>query len=216
MKNKLLATLFAAGAMLLAGIALAGGDAANGEKLSAVCAACHGKDGNSGLPMFPKVAGLGEKYLHKQLKDIKSGMRIIPEMSGLLDNMNDQEFQDLAAYFASKKMQLSGAKKGEKVMLNSGVEVDALAFGEKLYRAGNQKTKVPACTGCHSPRGLGNAPAGYPRLSGQFAKYIEKQLNAFRLGQRANDGEARVMRSVAEHMSDAEIKAVSEYIAGLH
>ncbi len=215
MKKTVLATIFSAGLMTVAGSALAAGNASNGEALAATCTACHGADGNSPSPMFPKIAGLGENYLYKQLQDIQSGERSVPEMANILDSSSDQDLQDLAAYFASKTTQLSGAKDDE-LMLNSGAKVSALALGEQVYRAGNHETNVPACSGCHSPRGLGNAPAGYPRLSGQYAEYIEKQLRAFRAGERANDGEARTMRSVAEHMSDAEIKAVASYIAGLH
>lgn len=196
-------------------LSLAQGDVANGEKLSAACASCHAADGNSPLSMFPKIAGLGEKYLLKQLKDIQDGSRTIPEMAGQLDGKSEQELKDLAAFFASKTTQLSGAKELQ-VQVNSGIKVDALKLGEKVYRAGNQETKVPACSGCHSPRGLGNNPAGYPRLSGQYADYIEKQLKDFRAGNRTNDGESMVMRAVAEHMSDAEIKAVANYISGLN
>lgn len=191
------------------------GDAAAGEGKIAVCAACHGNDGNSPMPTFPKLAGLGEKYLTKQLKDVKSGDRPIIEMTGLLDNMSDQDLADIAAFYSQQPMQLSGAKP-LKVKLNSGIETDGLELGEKVYRAGNATVGAPACTGCHSPRGLGNAPAGYPRLSGQHADYIEKQLKAFRAGDRVNDGDAKTMRQVAEHLSDAEIKAVANFIAGLN
>lgn len=215
MNKKVLATVLAIGSLGLASFAFAAGDASRGEALVATCAACHGADGNSVTPMFPKIAGLGEKYLYKQLKDIQMKTRVVPEMTGILDNNSDQDLEDMAAYFASKPMQLSGAQDSE-LMLNSGEKVSALELGEQVYRAGNLETKVPACTGCHSPKGMGNAPAGFPRLSGQYADYIEKQLKNFRSGERANDGEARIMRTIAEHMSDAEIKAVSAYIAGLN
>jgi len=166
-------------------------------------------------PSFPKIAGLGEKYLYKQLMDIKAKTRDIIEMTGQLDNMTDQDLQDLAAYYASKPIQISGAV-DQELMLNSGEKISALKLGTEIYRAGNSSTNVPACTGCHSPSGKGNEPAGYPRLSGQYADYIEKQLHAFKAGTRMNDGDARTMRSVAQHMSDAEIKAVAAYIAGLN
>ena len=196
-------------------VAFAGGDAAKGEPLTAVCAACHSTDGNSPTPLFPKIAGIGEKYLFKQLQDIKSGERVIPEMTGLLNGYDEAQLWDIAAYFNSKTMQLSGAK-AIKVKVNSGVEVDALKLGERVYRAGNHDTGVPACSGCHSPTGVGNDPAGFPRLGGQYAEYIEKQLKAFQAGERVNDGEAAIMRSVAKNMSAAEIKAVANYIAGLN
>lgn len=195
--------------------AAAAGDAAAGEGKAATCAACHGADGNSPTPMFPKLAGLGEKYLLKQLMDIKAGDRVVPEMTGLLDSMSEQDMADIAAFFDSKPMQLSGSTE-LTVKVGSGIEVDGLKLGEKVYRAGVASVGAPACTGCHSPRGQGNAPAGYPRLSGQHADYIEKQLKAFRAGERVNDGEPQTMRQVAERLSDAEIKAVSNYISGLN
>ena len=214
MKRLFKKTMVSLGLVALAGFATAG-DVKNGETLSAQCAACHGADGNSGSPMFPKLAGLGEKYLLKQLMDIKSKERVIPEMTGLLDDKTDVELADLAAFYASKTLQLSGPK-ALTVKLNTGVEVDALALGKRIYRAGNAEVGVPACSGCHSPTGQGNAPAGFPRLGGQYADYIEKQLKAFRSGERANDGDAMIMRSAVQHLSDSEIKAVANFISGLH
>ncbi|HEY8568150.1 c-type cytochrome [Microbulbifer sp.] len=204
----------ALGMVAFAQVGHAAGDAAAGQAKAAVCAACHGADGNSPAPTFPKIAGLGEKYLLKQMHDIKGGARKVPEMTGMLDNLSDQDMADVAAYFASQNIQLSGSE-AFSVMLNNGDNVDGLALGRKLFRAGNSTTNVPACMGCHSPTGQGNAPAGYPRLSGQYAEYVEKQLKAFREGTRANDGDTRVMRSVAKQLSDAEIKAVANYVAGL-
>ncbi|MFD1216694.1 MULTISPECIES: c-type cytochrome [Microbulbifer] len=204
----------ALGVVAVAQMAHAAGDASAGQTKAAACAACHGPDGNSPAPTFPKIAGLGEKYLHKQLQDIKSGAREVPEMVGQLDNMSDQDLEDIAAFFASQNIQLSGSQEFT-VMLNNGDTVDGLELGRKIFRAGNAESGVPACMGCHSPTGKGNAPAGYPRLSGQYAQYVEKQLKAFREGTRKNDGETRVMRSVAKQLSDAEIKAVANYVAGL-
>ncbi|MDP5210827.1 cytochrome c [Microbulbifer sp. 2205BS26-8] len=195
-------------------LAMAMGDAAEGKTKAAQCAACHGVDGNSPVPAFPKIAGLGEKYLFKQLMDIQEGKRNVPQMIGQLDNFNEQDLQDIAAYFAAQPMQLTGSE-AIAVTLNNGESVDGLIFGRKLYRAGNTETGVPGCMGCHSPSGQGNAPAGYPRLSGQYPEYIEAQLKAFRVGTRTNDGDTRTMRTVASQMSDAEITAVANYIAGL-
>ena len=211
------------------------GDPAAGEAQAAVCAGCHGADGNSPAPSFPKLAGLGEKYLTKQLKDIqagnlqmaalqsgeidekdlKSGTRPVAQMIGMLDGKSEQDLKDLAAFYNSKPMQLTGSKPLE-VRVNAGIKVDGLVLGERVFRAGNLETGVPACTGCHSPRGLGNEPAGYPRLSGQYADYIAKQLREFRGGIRVNDGDSNTMRQVAELMSDAEIDAVANYISGLN
>lgn len=215
MSNSLRTLLLILGFATVAPFAHAAGDAKRGEALVTTCAACHGADGNSPAPNFPKLAGLGEKYITKQLADIKSGVRVVPEMTGLLNNSSAQDMEDMAAFYAAKPMQLSGAKK-LTVKLNSGVEVDALELGEKIYRAGNLTTATPSCTGCHSSRGQGNAPAAFPRLSGQHAQYIEKQLRDFRAGARVNDGDAQIMRKAAEHLSDAEIVALANYIAGLN
>lgn len=225
MKKHLLSTLCALGMAMLAPGALADGDADAGADKVAVCAACHGPDGNSPAPTFPKIAGLGEAYLLKQLEDIQAWDRAstedkattgraIPEMTGMLQGLSDQDLADIAAFYAAQGMQLSGAQEQE-LRINSGALVDGLALGERIYRAGNHSTGLPACSGCHSPTGQGNAPAAYPRLGGQYADYIEKQLKAFRAGERTNDNEM-IMRLVAKNMSDAEISAVANYIAGLN
>lgn len=198
--------------LLVTPFAMAAGDATAGQNKTAACAACHSADGNSAVATFPKIAGLGEKYLLKQLQDIKSGERKIPEMTGQLDALSDQDLADIAAYYNAQKRQLSGSKE---------VKLD---LGEKIYRGGNIETGVAACIGCHSPAGNGNGPAGYPALGGQFSGYIAKQLRAFRTAAhdledpagRSNDGEAQVMRGVAARMTDQEIDAVANYIAGLN
>jgi cytochrome c553 len=184
------------------------GDAAAGENQSAVCGACHGADGNSAAP-FPKLAGQGEKYLLKQMLDIRDGARSVPTMAGQLDTKSDQELADLAAYYAAQ------ARGGGQT------DPELLALGEKIYRSGIAERKVAACTACHSPRGLGNAPAGYPALAGQHAQYIADQLRAYRKGQedpsgRTNDGDVRIMRTTAFGLSDKEIEAVASYVAGLN
>lgn len=213
-KNAAVALGLGLGLVAAAQSAQAAGDAAAGQEKAAACAACHGPDGNSPAPSFPKIAGLGQRYLLKQLEDIKSGAREVPEMFGQLDNFSQQDLADIAAFYAAQQIQLAGSQP-MSVMLNSGDNVDALILGRKIYRAGNPETGVPACMGCHSPTGLGNDPAVYPRLSGQFAEYVEKQLRAFREGTRANDGDARTMRTVARQLSDAEIRAVANFVAGL-
>ena len=196
-------------------VLLAAGDAKAGETLVVTCLACHGPAGNSTTPNFPKLAGQGEKYLLKQIKEIKAGVRAVPEMTGILVSFSDADLANMAAYFASQSMQLSGSKE-MTVQVNSGEKVDALTLGAKVFRAGNAASGVPACTGCHSPKGSGNAPAGYPRLGGQHAAYIEKQLKDWRAGNRTNDGDSKPMRQAAQLMSDAEITAVANFIAGLN
>lgn len=202
------------GVLALSTGAIAQGDATAGKAKTVACAACHGADGNSPAAIYPSIAGLGEKYLLKQLKDIKSEERAIPEMTGQLTAMSDQDLQNIAAFYASQNLALTGAKE-LTVKLNSGEKTDGLKLGEALYRFGNVEVGVPSCTGCHSPTGQGNAPAGYPRLGGQHADYIAKQLKAFRSGDRVNDSEM-TMRAIAKNLSDSDIASVSAYIAGLH
>jgi cytochrome c553 len=192
----------------------AGGDAAAGKLKTASCAGCHGQDGNSAIASFPKLAGLGEKYLTAQLRHIKAGERVIVEMTGLLDYMSDQDLQDMAAYYNSKNIQISGAKEITLIGMNDPQKV--LELGENLYRAGNLKTGVAACVACHSPSGKGNGPAGYPALGGQYAEYTEKQLLAYRSGERNSGANAKIMQGVAKALSDKEIKALANYISGLN
>lgn len=185
------------------------GDAAAGKDMVAMCAACHGADGNSAAPTFPKLAGLGEKYLLKQMQDIRDGARPVPTMVGQLDGKSDQDLADMAAFYAGQ------ARSGGQA------NPDLVPLGEKVYRAGVAERNVAACTACHSPTGKGNPPAGFPALAGQHADYIAAQLKAYRQGYedeagRTNDGDARIMRTVAFGLSDKEIEAVSSYISGLN
>ena len=184
------------------------GDAAAGKDQSASCSACHGVDGNSAVPSFPKLAGQGERYLHKQMQDIRDGARPVPTMAGQLDGKSDQDLANIAAFFASQPA--SGGQ----------TDPELLELGKKVYRAGVAERKVAACTACHSPTGKGNAPAGFPALAGQHAEYIAAQLKMYRKGYedeagRTNDGAAKIMRTTAFGLSDKEIEAVSSYIAGL-
>ncbi|CAI8347090.1 MAG: Cytochrome c4 [SAR92 bacterium MED-G29] len=194
--------------------ALAVGDASAGESKVAMCAGCHGSDGNSMVASFPNLAGIGEKYMTQQLRTIKSGDRVIVEMTGILNASTDQDLQDMAAYYDSQTRKITGAQDITLVGISDPDE--ALDYGENVYRGGNMKTGVAACTGCHSPAGNGNNPAGYPALGGQYADYIEKQLLAYRRGERASGGNAAIMQGVAANLSDKEIKAVANYISGLN
>jgi cytochrome c553 len=194
----------------LSSLATAVGDADKGQSQAAVCGACHGQDGNSPAAAFPKLAGQNQKYSLKQMQDIKSGLRPVPQMAGQLDNMSDQDMENIAAFYESQNVSIGKANP------------DLVELGERIYRAGLQDKGVAACTGCHSPTGQGNGPAGFPALGGQHADYIAAQLRAFRIAAdqpqkgRVNDGEARMMRDTAAVMSDLEIEAVSSYISGLH
>jgi len=179
------------------------GDAASGKQLSASCAACHGSDGNSPAASFPKLAGLGEKYLLKQLKDFKSGARANPIMAGQVAVLNESQMGDVAAYYASQTRSVGYAAK------------DKVALGEKIFRAGNKATGVPACLACHGADGQGMSAAGFPALGGQHGDYIKAQLVAFQEDKRTNDA-SKVMRDIAGRMSNKEVSAVSSYIQGLH
>lgn len=172
-----------------------------------VCAACHNADGNSAISANPKLAGQHYDYIVKQLKDFKAAgdkpaARPNPVMGGMVANLSEAQMKDLAAYFAAQKP-------GENTAKNKAT----LEQGKKLYRAGDQAKGLPACAACHGPAGAG-MPAQYPRIAGQHAEYLETQLKSFRDGGRANDPN-KMMRMIALKMTDAEIKAVSDYIAGL-
>ena len=179
------------------------GDAAAGKTKAAPCAACHGLDGNSPNPIWPKLAGQSTQYIRKQIADYKSGARSDPLMSAQAALLaTDQDVADVAAFFTSQKQSDGVAK------------ADLAVRGEQFYRGGNLANGVAACSGCHGPVGLGNPSAKFPRISGQHADYLTKALKDFRAGTRSNDPNG-MMRGVAERMSDAEIAAVAQYVQGL-
>jgi len=200
--NKLLVSLLLT--LGITGFAQAAGDAAAGQGKIAMCGACHGADGNSMAPSFPKLAGQGERYLLKQLHDIKGGARVVVPMTGMLTAMSEQDLEDIAAYFSAQNMSVGAA------------DPALVARGEELFRGGKLEQGMPACTGCHSPNGAGNDAAGFPQLGGQHADYIALQLTHFREGERTNDGDTKIMRSIAEKLSNKDIAALSSYIQGLH
>lgn len=177
------------------------GNAEAGKGKSATCVACHGPDGNSIVPMWPKLAGQHESYLLKQLLNFKHGQRENAQMSPQVVPLSEQDLADLAAYYASQT-QTPGT-----------TEPELAEAGEKLYRAGNAATGVPACSGCHGPDGAGLASAKFPRLAGQHADYIAQTLKYFRAGERANDPNA-MMRGTAARLTDDEIEALAQYIQG--
>lgn len=170
---------------------------------STVCVACHGADGNSPAPANPKLAGQHREYLDKQLTNFKSGERANPIMAGMVAALSPEDMKNLAAYFSGQKPAPAAAK--DKALA---------AQGEKIYRGGIAAMGVPACSGCHGPTGSG-IPAQFPRLAGQHGEYIETQLKSFRNGERANDP-GKMMQTVAMKMSDKDMKAVAEYLTGLH
>ena len=188
----------------LTGVAQAG-DPAAGEELASTCVACHGEGGKEPIqPEYAKLAGLGERYLLDQLRDIQAGDRQIAEMTGVLDDMSEQDLKDLAAYYNEQEM-----PEGE-------ADPELVDEGEALYRGGNLSSNVAACIACHGPQGLGNEPAGYPRLSGQTAAYTAKTLRDYKSGERVYDSQSQIMGDIASRLTDSEIEAVAEYIQGLH
>ena len=205
---KLLASLMTAAALaapvfpaIAAGETPAKADLVQGQaSYEAVCAACHGVDGNSQIVINPKLAQQHPEYLIKQLHDFKDDKRADPVMKGFAMMLSDEEMNNISAWLAQQKAQPGYATDKELVQL-----------GERIYRGGISDRNIAACASCHSPNGAG-IPSQYPRLAGQHADYTIKQLNTFRDGSRNNSVQ---MRDVAAKMTDREIKAVADYIAGL-
>ena len=177
-------------------------DIAKGEAtFTAVCAACHGPDGNSATPNFPKLAQQHPQYLIKQLQEFKSDKRNNEIMKGMASQLTDDDMRNVAFWLAANKAKSGAAK-----------DKDGAALGERIYRGGIADRQIPACSGCHGPSGAG-IPAQYPRLSGQHADYVASQLTAFREGVRNNN---LPMKQVSAKLNDREIKALADYVAGLH
>jgi cytochrome c553 len=206
----------ALGFTVMSGVAMAAGaaagsevpapDAANGQKIAgAVCAACHGGDGNSPLPANPKIAGQHYDYLFKQLKEFKAvdgapAKRANAIMAGFVANLTESDMRDLAAHFSAQKL-----------VPASATDKSLAEAGQALYRGGDAARGLPSCMGCHGPNGAG-IPGQYPALGGQYAEYTASQLTAFRQGERNNNVS---MSAIAGKLSDVEIKALADYIAGL-
>tara|TARA_X000000368_G_scaffold143784_2_gene113330 strand:+ start:13693 stop:14289 length:597 start_codon:yes stop_codon:yes gene_type:complete len=185
-------------------VTIGAGNADSGKDKVATCVACHGQDGNSMVGLWPSLAGQNANYLVRQLQHIKSGKRSIVEMAGLLDNFSTKDLDDIAAFYASKNNTIGQ------------VEADKVELGRKLYYSGSLEKGIPACTACHSPKGKGNAPAGYPLLSGQQVDYVTKSLKNYRSGERNNDESSQMMMAIAYKLDDVEIDALSSFINGLH
>jgi len=181
----------------------AGGNVAAGQAKAGVCAGCHGADGNGGAdPLWPRLAGQDPDYIAKQMADFKSGARKDPIMSGMATPLSAADMKNLGTYYASLKAKPGAAR-----------DAQLAKQGQKIFRGGNAKMGVSACMSCHGPSGHG-IPPRFPKVSGQNTAYTQKQLLAFKAGNRANDAET--MTRTAFRMSEQEIKAVSEYMAGLH
>ena len=167
---------------------------------SQVCVACHAADGNSAIPANPKLAQQHPEYLVKQLQEYKSGKRDNAIMKGFASALSDDDMRNVAYWLASQKATTGFAQ-----------EKDLVRLGERIYRGGIADRQIAACAGCHSPSGAG-IPAQYPRLAGQHAEYTQDQMNQFRSGARKNSAQ---MTQIAAHLTDQEIRAVADYIAGL-
>jgi cytochrome c553 len=183
-------------------------DPSKGQTIATqVCSACHGADGNSAQAVNPNLAGQHAEYTTKQLanfkpQDGKPAERPSAIMAGMAAPLSADDMRNLGAYFASQKPQPRAARDAKLVKL-----------GQAIYRGGIAAKGVAACTACHGPQGAG-IPAQFPRVAGQYAEYTAAQLKAFRSGERGNDPN-RMMRAVAERLSDQEIDALADYIAGL-
>lgn len=180
--------------------AIYAGDVASGKEKSAVCAACHGADGNSLAAIYPSLAGQSANYLTKQLADFKSGDRQDPVMAGMVAGLTQEDMKDLGAFFAVQTIKAGTGETDE--------------VGHKLYLSGNAENGISACVACHGITGKGMKQAGFPSLTGQSKDYLKKQLTSFREASRGNDNNG-IMRNIAIKLSDADIEAVSQYITSL-
>ena len=194
----------AAAAAPAANAALKPGDATAGQAKTAVCAACHGMDGNSADAQYPKLAGQQASYIERQLALFKSGKRANPIMLGFAAPLSEQDMRDIGAYFASK------------ASLPGVADAKLVPVGETYFRSGDAKDGVPACAACHGPDGRGNPGAQYPQLAGQHADYIVTRLKAFRDGSAGSDAHAQIMEAIAKPLSDTQIAAIASYVEGLH
>lgn len=194
------AIVAACGFLAVSSLAWAEGSAEAGRVKSEQCAGCHGEGGDSETPIFPKLAGQHAGYLARQLSDFRAQKRIDPSMNAVTGALSDQDIDDLAAFYASQKVHPGQAAENPA--------------GKRLYYLGHASEGIPACSGCHSPSGAGNAPAGFPMLRGQHAAYLVKALGDFKSRERANDPR-EIMRDVVGRMSGEEMNAVADFISGM-
>jgi len=180
------------------------GDAAVGKTKSAMCAGCHGADGNSMNPLWPKLAGQHASVIVQQLKNFQSEDRKDPTMSPMAAPLSEPDMLNLGAYFEGQTTTIGSAS------------IDLVELGQKIYRGGNKETSVAACISCHGPRGHGDPAAKYPAVNGQYANYTLKQLQDYKSGARKPAANAAIMRDIALKMSEDEMKAVADYMQGLH
>lgn len=185
------------------------GNVGKGSELVASCAACHGSDGNSMNSDWPKLAGQNQRYIYEQLQYFKDGERnnvLMMAVIPYLQSLKDDDLLDIAAFYSSKNSTVGKAKDDEEL----------LALGASLYRSGDMKKAIPACTACHSVYGDGNSLAGFPSLAGQQVGYLVSTLKEYRSKERNAGEQALVMQSIAQNLSDEEIDALANYMHGLY
>ena len=185
------------------------GDAEKGSQLVESCAACHGADGNSISPDWPKLAGQNQKYIYEQLKYFRDGDRmnaLMMSVTPYLQTLEDSDLLDIAAYYSDYAVSVGQAKNDEEL----------LELGTQLYRFGNMKKGVPACTSCHAVQGQGNSLAGFPSVAGQQVGYLTSTLKAYRSKERNAGESSLMMQSIAQNLSDDEIDALANYMHGLY
>jgi cytochrome c553 len=200
--------LFVTGMLFFAALSMVpaatAGNAEAGKAKAAACGGCHGMDGNSMIPAYPKLAGQNEAYIVKQIHDFKANStRQNAIMLGMAAGLSDEDAADIGAYYQSQKLAAAAPFDESK-----------LAAGRQIYKGGDLQKGVPACQACHGPNGAGTAGIGYPQLGGQYVDYTLAQLKAFKEGARSND-DKMLMRSIVEKMSEEDMVAVANYIASL-
>jgi len=171
-----------------------------------VCITCHNIDGNSTTPIWPKISGQPVKYFVEQMREFQKGQegkRFDPSMFGMVQNLTEEDFTEMAEYYAAQTTTI-----GE-------VPEQWVSLGEKIYRGGIASAGVAACSGCHNPNGIGNDPAGFPRLSGQHPDYVMTQLKKFKSGERTNDPNG-MMQDIAKRLTEEQIEAIAHYVSGLY
>lgn len=192
--------------LIFTGLVVAG-DAELGKAKSAMCAACHGADGNSVNPVWPSLAGQHASFIARQLSLFKSGERKGTVMPGMVAGLSTEDMDNLGSYYASQKAKIGSA------------DENLMAAGKALYQGGDSKMKIPACMACHGAAGEGNPLSGYPVLAGQHSAYVEQRLKAYRAGEviaNEDDTNGKVMADVAQYLTDDQIKAVASYMQGLY
>lgn len=225
MKKKLLVLSISLALIAVSGILHAEGSISAGKQKTAACAGCHGENGNSMMPMFPKLAGQHPGYLIKQLTAFKNGTRKDATMQSMVLSLSEQDFADIAAYYAEQAISPNPmpvldaddedeAEMGDEQAASerqSDIQTQ-LSMGSDLYRNGDLEREVSACIACHGPYGEGNKPASFPALKSQHADYLIKSLKDFKSGARSNNPD-NMMHMIAKKMTDAEIEAVAYHIS---